>query len=183
MQESTSSLCWKCSTYGLLAVGHDQNQLGRVKLKKNLSRFCTNFVGHPRIHADLFLHLQTIEIDKAHLDCSILRIEKMLKCFFMTTHFLAQYPTEEKIESALSFNVSDHTFQKHGWWIVLEIAFLCSEMIVWPEWWGNSNDTDGEDSEILNSLGLQTCSCFLWTHVTSITPLPTACNVGASSLI
>ena len=135
--------------HGLLAVGYDQKQLGRVKLKKNLSRFRTNFVGHPRVYADLFVRLQKTEIDKARLDCSILGIEKTLNYFFMTIYFLAQYPTEEKIESTFSFNVSDRTFRKHGWWIVEKIAFLYSEIIVWPEWWGNPNDPDGEETRFI----------------------------------
>ena len=34
---------------GLLTVGYDQAQLDRVGMRKNVSRFGTNYVSHPRI--------------------------------------------------------------------------------------------------------------------------------------
>ena len=56
---------------GLLAVKFDQRQLDRVGLKKNLSRFRSNYVGHPRVHVILFEMLQETGL----LDCSILGLE------------------------------------------------------------------------------------------------------------
>ena len=79
---------------GLLAVKFDQRQLDRVGLKKNLSRFRSNYVGHPRVHAILFEMLQETGL----LDCSILGLEKSLNCFFVGVHLLAQHPTEEESE-------------------------------------------------------------------------------------
>ena len=46
---------------GLLAIGYDQRQLGRVGMKKNISRFRANYVSHPRVYADLFERLQNAE--------------------------------------------------------------------------------------------------------------------------
>ena len=64
---------------GLLAVKFDQRQLDRVGLKKNLSRFRSNCVGHPRVCAILFEMLQ----ETGSLDCSILGLEKSLNYFFI----------------------------------------------------------------------------------------------------
>ena len=50
---------------GLLAVGYNQNELDRVNLKKNVSRFRTKYGSHPRIYADLFERLQTTPIHEA----------------------------------------------------------------------------------------------------------------------
>ena len=48
---------------GLLVVGYDQRNLDRVGLKKNISRFQSNYVCHPRVYADLFERLQTTQIE------------------------------------------------------------------------------------------------------------------------
>ena len=96
---------------GLLAVGFDQKQLDRAGWKKNLSRFRANFVGHPRVYADLFHRLQTTENEEARVDCSVLGVEKTLNYFFMGIYLLAQYPTEERAKSVFSFNPN---VLKHG---------------------------------------------------------------------
>ena len=96
---------------GLLAVGYDQRQIDRVGMKKNISRFRTNCVSHPRVHADLFERLQRFGI----LDCSVLGIDKTENHFFAATCLLTQCATEEKAESAFSFNVCDRTFRDHSW--------------------------------------------------------------------
>ena len=83
---------------GLLAVGYDQRQIDRAGMKKNISRFRTNYVSHPRIYADLFERLQRI----GDLDCTVLGIDKTENYFFAAACLLAQNPTEEKAESTRS---------------------------------------------------------------------------------
>ena len=117
-------------------------------MKKNISRFRTNYVSHPRVYADLFERLQTTEIDEALLDCSVLGLEKTLNYFFMAIYLLAEYPTEEKAETVFSFGVCDRTYRLHGWNIVAKIAALHSDVIKWPEWWGNpASHPDGNLNE------------------------------------
>ena len=69
---------------GLLTVGYDQAQLDRVGMRKNVSRFRTNHVSHPRMHADLFQRSQTSPA--AALDCSVLGLDKTVNHFFAGTH-------------------------------------------------------------------------------------------------
>ena len=85
-------------------------------MKKNISRFGTNYVSHPRVYADLFERLQRI----GGLDCAVLGIDKTENCFFAAACLLAQCPTEEKAESSFSFDMCDRTFQDHAWDICLE---------------------------------------------------------------
>ena len=122
---------------GLLVVGYDQKSLDRVGLKKNISRFRTHYVCHPRVYADIFERLQTTPIEEAYLDCSKLGVDKTVDYFFMAIFLMAQYPTEEHAESVFSFYVCDRTFRTHAWEFIKKIAVLHSEVIVWPEWWGN----------------------------------------------
>ena len=124
---------------GLMAVGYEQRQIDRVGMKKNISRFRTNYVSHPRIYADLFERLQRI----GDLDCSVLGIDKTVNYFFAAMHLLAQYPTEEKAESAFSFDMCDRTFRDHSWDIVWKIFDLHHHIIAWPTWWGNPDDPNG----------------------------------------
>ena len=130
---------------GLLAKGYEQRQIDRVKMKTNLSRFRSIYVGHPRVYADLFERLQT----SGTLDCSILGIEKTVNYFFMAIYLLAEYPTEEKAQTAFSFQVSDRTFRHHAWDIVEKIAALHSEIIAWPTWWGNPDDPNGGETRFI----------------------------------
>ena len=76
---------------GLLALRYDQRKLDRVSCKKNISRFRTNCVCHPRAHADLFERLQSTQIPEARLDCSVLGVDKTLNYFFMAIYLLARY--------------------------------------------------------------------------------------------
>ena len=141
---------------GLLVVGYDQKSLDRVGLKKNISRFrthyvChprrTHYVCHPRVFADtIFERLQTTQIEEAHLDCSKLGTEKTVNYFFMAIYLMAQYPTEGLAESVFSFYVCDKTFRSHGWELIKKIAALHEEVIVWPEWWGNPDDPEGQET-------------------------------------
>ena len=85
---------YACSPTGLLAIGYDQAQLDPVGMRKNVSRFRTNHVSHPRTHADLFQHLQTSPA--AALDCSVLGLDKTVNYFFAGIYLLTQYPTEEE---------------------------------------------------------------------------------------
>ena len=139
---------------------HDRQLLDRVSMKKNLSRFRSNYVGHPGAYADLFYRLQTTDIPEARLDCSILGVEKTLNYFFMTICFLANYPTEEKMESSMSFKPSEQTFQTHAWAIIEKIYHLHKEVIVWPSWWGNpDNPQAGETNFIITVDGTH---CLIW---------------------
>ena len=91
-------------TRGLQVVGFKEERIKSVGLKKNLSRFRSAFVGHPRVYADLFGRLQSTDIDTARIDCAKLGgVEKTLNYFFMAIYLLANYPTEEKAESIFSF--------------------------------------------------------------------------------
>ena len=71
---------------GLLVVGYDQKSLDRVGLKKNISRFRTHYVCHPRVFVDIFERLQTTQIEEARLDCSKLGTEKTVNYFFMAIY-------------------------------------------------------------------------------------------------
>lgn len=135
--------------HGLKILGYDDRKIARVGLKKNLSRFRTCYVGHPRVYATLFGRLQTTGIPEARLDCSILGEEKTLNYFFMSIYFLANYPTEEKMESDLSFHPSDRTFRTHAWAIIKKIYLLHKEIIVWPDWWGNPDKEDSEETKFI----------------------------------
>ena len=135
--------------HGLKVVGFDENRISRVGMKKNLSRFRSNYVGHPRVYADLFHRLQTTSIAGARVDCSVLGIEKTLNYFLMSIYFLANYPTEEKMESLMSFGPSDRTFRKHAWDFIKKISLLHHEIIVWPEWWGNEDKPDGDETQFI----------------------------------
>ena len=130
---------------GLMAVGYEQRQIDRVGMKKNISRFRTNYVSHPRIYADLFERLQRI----GNLDCSVLGIDKTVNYFFAAIYLLAQYPTEEKAESAFSFDMCDRTFRDHSWDIVWKIFDLHHHIIVWPTWWGNPDDPNGPETKFI----------------------------------
>jgi len=95
------------------------------------------------------VRLQTTEIEEARLDCSTLGVEKTLNYYFMALYLLARYPTEEQAESAFSFDLSDRTFRTHAWALVKKIASLQSEIIVWPEWWGNPTKEDDEETKFI----------------------------------
>ena len=86
------------------------------------------------------------------LDCSILGLEKSLNYFFMGVHILAQYPTEEEAEKAFAFEACNRTFRNHGWEMVRKIAALQSEVIQWPDWWGNPDDPDGPQTMFITSV-------------------------------
>ena len=133
-------------------MGYDQRNLDRVGLKKNISRFRSHYVCHPRVYADLFVRLQTTEIVDAQLDCSKLGLEKTLNYFFMSIYILAQYPTEEHAESVFSFYVCDRTFRHHGWEFIKKFSCLHSEVIVWPGWWGNPDDPGGQETRFIISV-------------------------------
>ena len=135
---------------GLLTVGYDQAQLDRVGMRKNVSRFRTNYVSHPRIYADLFQRLQTSPA--AALDCSILGLDKTVNYFFVGIYLLAQYPTEEKSESAFSFKMCDRTFRDHAWDMVEKIAAMHPEIIAWPERWSNPDDPNGPETRFIMSV-------------------------------
>ena len=132
---------------GLLAVGFKQEQIDRVKHKKNLSRFRTNYCSHPRVYAHLFERLQTTDIEEAQLDCSALGLEKTLNYFFAAIYLLARYPTEEQVES--TFSISGRTFRKYAWSIVGKISALFPEIVVWPDWWGNPNNPEGGETKFI----------------------------------
>ena len=128
-------------------LGYDQRQIGRAGMKNNISRFRTNYVSHPRVCADLFERLQRI----GGLDCAVLGIDKTENCFFAAACLLAQYPTEEKAESAFSFNMCDRTFRDHAWDIVWKIFDLHHHIIAWPTWWGNPDDPNGPITKFSSS--------------------------------
>lgn len=132
---------------GLQAVGFHEERIKRVGLKKNLSRFRSNFVAHPRVYADLLYRLQATDITEARLDFSRLGKEKTLNYFFMAIYLLANYPTEEEAESTFTFAVCDRTFRKHSWDIIEKIAALSPEIIEWPEWWGNPENPDAGETD------------------------------------
>ena len=142
---------------GLLVVGYDQKSLDRVGLKKNISRFRTHYVCHPRVYADIFERLQTTPIEEAHLDCK-LGVEKTVNYFFMAIYLMAQYPTEEHAESRFSFYICDRTFRSHAWEFIKKIAALHSEVIVWPEWWGNPDNPEGQETLFIISVDGTHCS-------------------------
>jgi hypothetical protein len=133
---------------GLQAVGFSPERIQRVGLAKNLSRFRSHYVGHPRVYADLFVLLQTTANEEARLDCSILGITKTRNYFFMAIYLLAVYPTEEQAEGSFSFDICDKTFRTHSWDIIRKISLLYSEVVQWPEWWGNP-DNPGEETEFI----------------------------------
>ena len=141
---------WEILTRGLLAIGYDQSQLDRVGLMKNLSRFQSSYVCHPRVYADLFERLQ--QIVEAPLDCSIFGVDKTVNYFFMAIYLLTQYPTEEKAETAFSFEACNKMFRDHAWGIVKKISALRSEVIEWPAWWGNPDDPDGPETRFIISV-------------------------------
>lgn len=146
--------------HGLRVVGYEDHQIDRCSWKKNLSRFRTCFVGHPRVYADLFHRLQSTAIPEAMLDCSILGEEKTLDYFFMTIYFLANYPTEEQMESAMSFKPSDRTFRKHAWANIKKIYHLHKEVIVWPNSWGNPDKGDKGDTRFI--ITVDGTHCLIW---------------------
>ena len=134
---------------GLGVVCFDEKRCQRVGLKKNLSRFRSAYVGHPRVYADLFERLQTTEIEEARLDCSILGREKTLNYFFMTISFLATYPTEEEAEKSFSFTISERTFRKYVWEITRKIAALYPSIIFWPDSWGDPNNPNAGEPHFI----------------------------------
>ena len=141
---------------GLLAIGCDQRQLGRVGMKKNISRFRANYVSHPRVYADLFERLQ----NAGAIDCSTLGLDKTVNYFFMAMHLLAEHPKEEKVETSFSFDVCGRAFRLHAWSIVDKIAALQSEIIAWPTWWGNPDDPNGAETRFIISVDGTHCLSF-----------------------
>jgi hypothetical protein len=134
---------------GLKAVGYTEERLKSVNLTKNLSRFRCNYVGHPRVYAELFTLLQKTENDAAKLDCSILGVAKTLNYFLMAIYLLSKYPTEEEAESTFVFGPCNKTWRKHAWDIVKKIRALYPEVIEWPEWWGNPDNAEAGETEFI----------------------------------
>jgi hypothetical protein len=135
---------------GLLAVGFQEHQIKRVVPRKNLSRFRTSYVSHPRVYSDLFLRLQTTEVNGSQLlDCSVWGAEKTLNYFFMAIHLLAKYPAENDAERIFSFHPCGKTFSTHAWDLVRKIASLSPEVIVWPDSWRNPDKPEAGDTHFI----------------------------------
>jgi DDE superfamily endonuclease len=148
---------------GLKLVGFTDTQIGRVKEKKNQSRFRTHYGAHPLVYAVLLTRLQETTDENARLEFDTtsrkgrLLVDQTLKYLFMAIHFLSCYPTEEQAEAI--FTVCDKTYRYWVWHIVEKIALLKDEVICWPESWNNADNEEDPISQTIFTITVDGTHC------------------------
>jgi len=126
---------------GLDLVGFDSRRQKRVRAAKNAEGFAAHYVASSGVVSSLWLDVQR-EID-------FMPVEKHFKCYLMSIHVLAKYPTELELEA--KFNVSDRTARDWVWkfWLP-RIQSLVDMKIRWPLRWSlDENDPDAPETTFI----------------------------------
>ena len=60
-----------------------------------------------------------------------------------------QSTRQKSKQKAPFFDICDKTFRTHSWDIIRKISLLYSEVIEWPEWWGNPDNPGGGETQFI----------------------------------
>jgi hypothetical protein len=111
---------------GLQLLGWTEEALAKYKKQSNVTQFRGHYGADPHVLAEIWKDLQTTKIAKARLDPS----KRDIKHFFLTFHFLKQYPTE--LERETTWKVHENKLHEETWYYVELIRKLKASKLGWP---------------------------------------------------
>lgn len=112
---------------GLLQIGYFEKEIQNVVQSTNETRFQAFYGCSPMVAAQIWMDLQTTEIDEAHLEPK----QRQIHYYLMALNFLKRYPVE--IESEKDFRRSENCIRQWKWLMVEKIGALISQVVCWPD--------------------------------------------------
>lgn len=120
---------------GLLIAGFDHRRQQRVKRATNVTRFRTWFGSRPNLVVQVWNNLQTSDDQEVRTEGTVKNFESLLLAMF----FLRRYQPE--LISAGIFKINEKSVRERQWEFVKKISALKHVKIVWPDNWGEDENT------------------------------------------